>query len=71
MELRVQPVHKSNAMRREQRQRHVVLYVAHGNRMRCRFNRGSVHDTLHAQPPLHHSIDMFFPRDNPLAEGPL
>jgi hypothetical protein len=67
MELRVQPVHTSGAMRSEQRQRHVVLYVAHGNRMRCRFNRDSVHDTLHVQPPLHHSIDMFFPRDTLLA----
>ena len=47
-------------MRREQRRRHVVLYVAHGNRMRCRHNRDSVLDTLHVQPPLHHSIDCFF-----------
>jgi hypothetical protein len=50
---------------------HVVLYVARGNRMRCRFNRDSVHDTLHVQPPLHHSIELFFPRDTPRAKGPL
>jgi hypothetical protein len=50
-------------MGREQRLRHVVLYVARGNRMRCRFNRDSVRDTPHEQPPLHHSIDLFFPRD--------
>jgi hypothetical protein len=59
-------------MRREQRQRHVVLYVAPGNRMRCRFNRDSVHDTPHEQPPLHHSIVvLFFSRDIPRAKGPL
>jgi hypothetical protein len=58
-------------MRREQRQRHLVLYVAPGNRMRCRFNRDSVSYTLHVQPPRHHSIDMFFPRDILRAEGPL
>jgi hypothetical protein len=40
------------AMRRGQRRHHVVLYVAPGNRMRCRFNRDSVHDTPHEQPPL-------------------
>ena len=51
-------------MRREQRPRHVVLYVAHGNRMRCRHNRDSVLDTLHAQPPLPHSIDCFFRTTN-------
>jgi hypothetical protein len=67
----VQLMHRDTAMRREQRQRHVVLYVAHGNWMRCRLNRDSVLDTLHVQPPLHHSIDMFFPHDNPRAEGPL
>ena len=50
-------------MRREQRQHHVVLYVAPDNWMRCRLNYDSVHHTLHEQPPLHHSIDMFFPRD--------
>jgi hypothetical protein len=47
-------------MRREQRQRHVVLYVAPGNRMRCRFNRDSVHDTPHEQPPLHTPSTCFF-----------
>jgi hypothetical protein len=56
----VQRMHKGGAMRSEQRQRHVVLYVAHANRMRCRLNRDSVHDTLHEQPPLHHSIDLVF-----------
>jgi len=65
-ELLVQLVQRfaiGTAMRREQRRHHVVLYVAPDNRMRCRLNRDSVHDTLHEQPPLHHSIDMFFPRD--------
>ena len=51
---------KRRAMRREQRQRHVLLYVAHGNQMRCRFNRDSVSYTLHVQPPRHHSIACFF-----------
>jgi len=47
-------------MRREQRQHHVVLYVAQDNWMRCRLNRDSVQHTLHEQPPLHHSIDSVF-----------
>ena len=65
-EYRKKPILVSNRafserrMRRELRRRHVVIYVAHGNRMRCRHNRDSVLDTLHVQPPLHHSIDCFF-----------
>jgi hypothetical protein len=66
----VQHMHRDAAMRREQRRRHVVLYVAHGNRMRCRLNRDSVLDTLHVQPPLHHSIDCFFRTTIRRAEGP-
>jgi hypothetical protein len=50
---------------------HVLLYVARGNRMRCRLNRDSVLDTLHVQPPVHHSIVSVFPRDAPRTEGPL
>jgi hypothetical protein len=67
----MQVMHRGRAMRREQRRSHVVLYVARGNRMRCRLNRDSVLDTPHDQPPLHHSIDLFFPRDTLRAKGPL
>jgi hypothetical protein len=55
-----QLMHRDTATRKERRRRHVVLYVAHGNRMRRRHNRDSVLDTLHVQPPLHHSIDSVF-----------
>jgi hypothetical protein len=47
-------------MRNEQRRRHVVLYVARDNWMRCRLNRDSVLDTPHVQPPLNHSIEDVF-----------
>jgi hypothetical protein len=56
----MQLMHRGTAMREGRRRRHFVLYVARGNRMRCRFNRDSVLDTLHVQPPLHHSIDIVF-----------
>jgi hypothetical protein len=68
---RVQRMHNRRAMRGEQRQRHVVLYVAPANWMRCRLNRDSVRDTLHEQPPLHHSIECFFRATTPRAKGPL
>jgi hypothetical protein len=53
-------MHRGTAMRGEQRRRHDVLYVARDDWMRCRLNRDSVHDTLHVQPPWHHSIDIVF-----------
>lgn len=64
LEPAVQLMHRGTAMRREQRRRHVVIYVARGNRMRCRHNGKSVLDTLHVNPlaSLHR---LFFPRDNP------
>ena len=58
------------AMRGEQRRRHVVLYVAHGNRMRCRFNRDSVLNTPHVQPPCITPSTVFSVRQ-PLARNGL
>lgn len=64
LEPAVQLMHRGTAMRKDQRRRHVVIYVARGNRMRCRHNGKSVLDTLHVNPlaSLHR---LFFPRDNP------
>jgi hypothetical protein len=63
LEPAVQLMHHDPPMGRELRRRHVVIYVARGNRMRCRHNGKSVFDTLHVQPPasLHR---LFFPHDN-------